>query len=83
MLKLVHRQRWLKFAQYHKNWTVEDWKRVLWSYETKLDRIGSDESGSNGENQYLTGLQHQLSNMEEETILWYGVVWGGIGWGSL
>ena len=24
MLKLVYRQRWLKFAQNHKNWTVEN-----------------------------------------------------------
>ena len=32
----------LKFAQYHENWTVEDWKRVLWTDETKFNRIGSD-----------------------------------------
>ena len=24
------------------NWTVEDWKRVLWSDETKINRVGSD-----------------------------------------
>ena len=30
MLKGIHRQRRLKFAQYHESWTVEDWKRVLW-----------------------------------------------------
>ena len=42
MLKKIHRQRRLKFAQYHENWTVEDWKRVLWSDETKINRIGSD-----------------------------------------
>jgi transposase len=42
MLKLTHRQKRLKFAQYHQNWTVEDWKRVLWSDETKINCIGSD-----------------------------------------
>ena len=42
LLKQTHWQRWLKFAHYHKNWTVEDWKRVLWSDETKINRIGSD-----------------------------------------
>ena len=42
MLKLTHRQRRLKFAWYHENWTVEDWKRVLWSDETKINHIGSD-----------------------------------------
>ena len=42
MLKGSHRQRRLKFAQYHESWTVEDWKRVLWTDETKVNRIGSD-----------------------------------------
>jgi transposase len=42
MLKASHRQQRLKFARDHENWTVEDWKRVLWSDETKINRIGSD-----------------------------------------
>ena len=41
-LKRHHREAHLKFAKYHENWTVEDWKRVLWSDETKINRIGSD-----------------------------------------
>ncbi len=32
----------LKFTRDHENWTVEDWKRVLWSDKTKINRIGSD-----------------------------------------
>src|SRR5258705_13748682 len=42
MLKGTHHQRCLKFAQYHESWTVQDWKRVLWTDETKINRIGSD-----------------------------------------
>ena len=42
MLKGSHCQQCLKFAQYHGNWTVEDWKKVLWTNETKINRIGSD-----------------------------------------
>jgi transposase len=42
LLKKAHRLQRLKFARYHANWTVEDWKRVLWSDETKINRIGSD-----------------------------------------
>ena len=37
MLKAAHHARCLKFAEYHQNWTVEDWKRVLWSDETKIN----------------------------------------------
>jgi hypothetical protein len=42
LLKKCHQADRLKFAKYHENWTVEDWKRVLWLDETKINRIGSD-----------------------------------------
>jgi transposase len=32
----------LDFARRHKDWTVEDWKRVVWSDETKINRFCSD-----------------------------------------
>ena len=32
----------LEFAKYYKDWTVEDWKHVIWSDETKINRFGSD-----------------------------------------
>jgi transposase len=35
------RQR-LEFALRHQHWTIDDWKRVIWSDETKINRLGSD-----------------------------------------
>ena len=32
----------LEFARKHKDWTVADWERVIWSDETKICRFGSD-----------------------------------------
>ncbi|XP_075159678.1 uncharacterized protein LOC142232855 [Haematobia irritans] len=32
----------LTFCKSHKNWTEEDWKRVIWSDETKINRFQSD-----------------------------------------
>ena len=32
----------LDFALQHQHWTVEDWKRIIWSDETKINRLGSD-----------------------------------------
>jgi hypothetical protein len=32
----------LDFARRHRYWTVEDWKRVIWSDETKVNRFSSD-----------------------------------------
>jgi transposase len=32
----------MDFALRHQHWTVEDWKQVVWSDETKINRLGSD-----------------------------------------
>ena len=32
----------MDFATSHKDWTVEDWKQVIWSDKTKINCIGSD-----------------------------------------
>ena len=42
MLRARYRQRRLEFVLYHQNWIIEDWKRAIWSDETKINRIGSD-----------------------------------------
>ena len=42
LLQAQHRKTRLSFVPKYQNWTVDDWKRVLWSDETKSNRIGSD-----------------------------------------
>jgi transposase len=42
LLTPKHRRERLDFALAHRDWTVEDWKRVVWSDETKINRLGSD-----------------------------------------
>ena len=37
-----HRKARMDFALAHKDWTIEDWKKVVWSDETKINRLGSD-----------------------------------------
>ena len=41
-LSKQHRKERLDWAISHQDWTVEDWKVVLWSDETKINRLGSD-----------------------------------------
>jgi transposase len=36
-----HRRNRLAFAKKYKHWTVEDWKRVVWSDEAKFELFGS------------------------------------------
>ena len=42
LLSVNHRKRRLAFALKYQHWTVEDWKSVIWSDETKINRIESD-----------------------------------------
>lgn len=41
-LKKKHREQRLKFAKKYKNWSVEDWNKVIWSDESKFMIFGSD-----------------------------------------
>ena len=68
---------------------MEDWKRVLWSDETKINRIGSDGKvytwKKKGEplSDRITIPSRLLSSMKVEIISWYRDVWGGMELGSL
>src|SRR6185312_10701726 len=42
LLRKNHRQARLAFARRYKDWTVEDWKKVVWSDESKFNVFGSD-----------------------------------------
>jgi len=42
LLTKKHKRERLDFAMSHKDWTLEDWKKVVWSDETKINRLGSD-----------------------------------------
>ena len=41
-LSARHCKAHLDFAYAQKDWTVDDWKRVIWSDETKINHLGSD-----------------------------------------
>jgi hypothetical protein len=43
LFQICHRKARLTFAEKYVDWTVEDWKRVLWSDETKVCLFGPDE----------------------------------------
>ena len=41
LLRPINKQKRLKWAKEHQNWTVEDWKRVLWTDESKFEQFGT------------------------------------------
>ena len=81
--KKQHRENHLKFAHDHQNWTVEDWKRVLWTDETKINRIGSD-----GRVYVWKGKGEPLSDRTTNPTVKHGgggniMVWGCMGWNGV
>jgi hypothetical protein len=82
LLSIKHRQRRLNFALKYKNWTMEDWTRVIWSDETKINRIGSD-----GRMYVWKKRGGPLQDKEiQETVKFGGgslMVWGCMGWNGV
>jgi hypothetical protein len=79
LLKPRHRKDRLDFAESHKEWTLEDWKRVIWSDETKINRLGSD-----GRKWVWKEVEEQLNDRVVEGTVKFGggnvMVWGCMGW---
>jgi transposase len=82
LLTAVHRKKRLAFALRHKEWTVEDWKRVMWSDETKINRIGSD-----GKQWVWKQVGEGLIEREIQGTVKFGggniMVWGCMGWNGV
>lgn len=82
LLSARHRQRRLAFALKHREWTVEDWKRVIWSDETKINRFGSD-----GREWVWKPKGKGLIQREVQGTVKYGggniMVWGCMGWNGV
>src|SRR5229473_1992456 len=79
LLSAMHRKKCLAFALKYKEWTVEDWKRVIWSDETKINRIGSD-----GKQWVWKQMGEGLISREVQGAVKFGggkiMVWGCMGW---
>lgn len=82
LLTAVHRKKRLAFAEKYKEWTVEDWKRVIWSDETKINRIGSD-----GKQWVWKQAGEGLIRREIQQTVKFGggniMVWGCMGWNGV
>src|SRR3954469_19792037 len=75
----------LDFAISHKDWTVEDWKRVIWSDQTKINHLGSDgkkwvwkNKGEALNDQLVEGT---LKFGGGSLMMWGCTTWEGVGYG--
>jgi hypothetical protein len=82
LLSVRHRKARLAFAQKYREWTVEDWKRVIWSDETKINRFGSD-----GREWVWKQKGEGLIEREVQGTVKFGggniMVWGCMGWNGV
>ena len=69
----------MDFAVSHQHWTVDDWKQVRWSDETKINCIGSD-----GKRWAWKKARESLSDRLVQRIVKFGggslMMWGYMTW---
>lgn len=67
----------LKWALAHAEWTIQDWRRVIWSDETKINRICSD-----GIQYYWSAPGEGLTSRAVQPTIKFGggniMVWGSL-----
>jgi len=85
LLTKKHMKDRLDFAITHKDWTVEDWKRVVWSDETKINHLGSDgrkwvwkKAGEGLSNRLVEGTKKFGGG---SLMMWGCMLWEGVGYG--
>ena len=83
-LSKKHRKERMDFALTHQYWTVEDWKKVVWSDETKINRMGSDgrkwvwkKAGEDLSDRLVQGTKKFGGG---SVMVWGCMLWDGVGY---
>ena len=80
-----HKMERLRWANEHKDWTVDDWKRVAWSDETKINRFGSDGAQwywkQKGEPLKEHHISPQIKYGGGSLMMWGCITYEGVGYG--
>jgi hypothetical protein len=86
LLSAKHRKAQLDFAYAHKDWTLEDWKQVIWSDETKINHLGSDgckwawkKAGEGLSDRLVEGT---VKFGGGSLMLWGCMTWNGVGYAT-
>jgi transposase len=85
-LKPHQKRACFEFAERHLHWTVEDWKSVVWSDETKINCLGSDGLlwawKKPGEELSLRLIQPTVKHGGGHVMIWGCMFWDGPGYGT-
>lgn len=83
-LNRVHRKARRNFANKYRQWTIADWKQVIWSDETKVNLFGSDGRRWTWKKKKGTGLaDRQVIPTKKfgggNLMVWGCITWNGVG----
>ena len=74
----------MQWAINHKNWTTEDWKSIIWSDETRVNRFGSDGDlygWRNPKNKLTKQDVWEISKADGRRLMvWSCITWHGVGY---
>ena len=82
LLTKKHRKDRLSFAHIYKDWTVDDWKSIIWSDESKINRLDSDGwhfCWLKGSGLSSNHIQPTLKFGGGSIMIWGCMTWAGIG----
>jgi len=86
LLSAKHRKARLDFAYAHRDWTLEDWKLVVWSDETKINRLWSDGRKwawkKSGERLSDRLVQGTVKFGGGSVMVWGCMTWEGVGYAA-
>lgn len=84
LLSAKNVRRRLEWCKAHADWTVDDWRRVVWSDETKINRFNSDGRVwawiRDGENFQPKHVKITVKNGGGSIMLWSAITYAGTGW---
>lgn len=74
----------LAWCKSHRDWTSDDWKRVVWTDETKINRFNSDGRQwawiRDGESLQNRHVKLTVKHGGGSIMLWSAITYAGVGW---
>ncbi|KAG1046893.1 hypothetical protein G6F43_010637 [Rhizopus delemar] len=74
----------LSWCMAHKDWTIDDWKRVIWSDLTKINKFNSDGRTwawiRSGESLKSHHVKMIVKHGGGSIMLWSAITYAGVGW---